>query len=330
MSDLIGQARALMRPPLTLVDGERDRIAPATDVAAEQVQAAKAALARDTAGSPRWAWRELDQLNGPMLPGDMLVVGAVRGNGKSALLMSQLDAFAESRMPTLYLPLEIDPDQCRRRWAAWKLNLDVRAVIRGEWESVGGAQARQAVEHVLTEQEQRFPHINFAPPKRITLAKLVDWCRWAQREYDARVVMIDHLHRMDFGADSANRRVTVTDVVRRLKDLARELGLVLICAAQLNRSSDPLDAFVPPLLSRLKESAAIEEEADVALMLSRRLRRDIPGDWKDQLRMGRITERDIADHGTMVVTCRKHRLDDDAYNGKVLLRVVNGRVEGRM
>jgi replicative DNA helicase len=324
--DPIEAARALTRPPLQLVDGEADRIAPVDRVAADQVHAAKQALTRNTGGAPRWPWTDLNELTGPMLPGELHVVGALRGNGKSALLMSLLDAFGDIQTPTLYLPLEIDPEQCRRRWAAWKLGLDVRAVIRGEWAAVGGQQAQNAVAAILEEQQARYPHINFAPPKRITLPKLVNWCRWAQREYDARVVMIDHLHRMDTGGDGGNHRLAITDVVRQLKDLARELGLVLIAAAQLNRSSDPLDAFTPPVLSRLKETAAIEEEADVVLMLSRRLRRDLPDDFREQLRMGRITERELADHGTMVVTCRKHRLDDDAFNGRVILRVENGRV----
>lgn len=324
----VSRAREMMRPPLTLVNGEADRIPDAGAVAAQQVAGAQSLLTRDVRNAPRWAWSAVDQLTGPMLPGDLVAIGALRGNGKSALLMSQLDAFAQASMPTLYVPLEIDPEQCRTRWAAWKLGLDVVAVSRQDWGSLGKG-AEQAVSLTLKEQEAN-QLIHFATPKRITLPRLVKWCEWAKREYDAKVVMLDHLHRMDFGTDAGNHRVTVTDVVRRLKDLAREMGLVLIAAAQLNRSSEVLDAFVPPLLSRFKETAAIEEEADVALMLSRRLRRDLPEDWKEQLRMGRITERDLADHGVMVVTCRKHRLDDSALNGRVILEVRNGRVEGRL
>lgn len=330
MTDPISEARKLTRGPLQLVDGEPDRLPTSQQMAAKQVETATAALSRDTSHAVRWHWPALDTMTGPMMPGELIIVGALMGNGKSAFLMSQLDAFAENGTPTLYLPLEIDPDQCRRRWAAWKLELDVRAVLRGDWAAIGGKHARDAVASILAEQEQRFPHVNFAPPKRITLDKLVEWCRWAQREYDAKVVMIDHLHRMDFGSNQATMRVSITDVVRRLKDLARELALVLICSAQLNRSSDPIDAFCPPLLSRIKESAGIAEEADVALMLSRRLGRNLPDDWREQLKMGRITERELADPGVMVITCRKHRLDDQALNGRVLLHVRNGKVEDRV
>lgn len=312
-----------MKPALQLVDGEKDRIAPADKVAALQVAGAQKLLTRDLSKAPRWAWSDLNTLTGPMLPGDLVIVGSLMGNGKSTLLMSQMDAFAAAGQPTLYFPLEVDPEVCRLAWAAWKIDLPKAAVIRQDWQSLGRG-AQKAVHNVLEEQKHS-PLIHFATPKRVTLKEILEWCQWARREFDAKVVMLDHLHRMDFG-DGPNHRVSVTDAVRRLKDLARELGLVLIAAAQLNRSSDPIDQYSPPLLSRLKESAGIAEEADVVLMLSRKLRRDLPDGWQQDLRTGRITENDLADRGIMVITCRKHRLDDSALNGRVLLNVRNGKL----
>lgn len=312
------------RPPLQLVDGEADRIRPADVVAAEQVAGAQRILVRDISRAPRWAWRDLDLLTGAMLPGDLVVVGSLMGNGKSTMLMSQMDVFAESGQPTLYFPLEVDPEICRLRWAAWKLGIDATAVIRKQWDLLG-PHAEKAVADTLEEQKTKHL-IAFATPKRVTLKGMEQWCVWARREFDAKVVMLDHLHRMDFGTNQQNHRVTVTDAIRRLKDMARELGVVLIAAAQLNRSSDPIDAYSPPLLSRLKETAAIGEEADVVLMLSRRLRRDLPDGWQQELRLGRLTEKELADGNVMVVTCRKHRLDDSARDGRVILHVNQGRI----
>lgn len=306
------------------VDPASDEIAPAPIITALQVEGAKQLLSRDIRSAPRWAWADLNLLAGPMLPGDLVVVGSLMGNGKSTLLMSQMDAFSVAKTPTLYVPLEIDPAQCRNRWAAWKLGIDVKAAMRQEWDALGKG-ARKALEDTLDEQAHN-PFVHFATPKRITLKALEQWCQWAKKQFEVRVVMLDHLHRMDFGTDAENHRVTVTDVVRKLKDLARELGIVLIAAAQLNRSSDPVDAYTAPILSRLKESAGIAEEADVVLMLSRKLRRDLPDQWQSELRLGRLTEKDLVEPDVMVVTCRKHRLDDTALNGRVLLRVENGRV----
>lgn len=296
-------------------------------LAAEQVAAAKTLLSRDLSRAPQWAFMDLAGLVGPMLPGDFIVVGSLMGNGKSTLLMSQMDAFAAARMPTAYFPLEIDAEVCRVRWAAWKLQLDVRHVIRQDWAKLPEG-ARESVEGVLDEQEKG-GLIHFPPPKRLTLPKLVQWCRWA-KDHGCRVVMLDHLHRLDFGTDAANHRVTVTEVVRRLKDVARELELVLIAAAQLNRSNDIVDAYTPPTLARLKESAGIAEEADVALMLSRRLKSRLPDKWQSKLRIGHLNETDLAEPGVMAVTCRKHRLDDSALNHTVLLTVANGKLRDRI
>jgi hypothetical protein len=298
----------------------------ALELAATQVAGAKALLTRDLSNAPNWAWDDVSAMCGPMLPGDFVVVGSLMGNGKSTLLMSQMDAFAEQKRATLYFPLEIDAEVCRLRWAAWKLVLDVRHVIRQDWSKLPEG-SREAVDGVIDEQETS-PFIHFATPKRVTFAELAEWCRWGKAQ-GCDTVMLDHLHRMDFGGDSSNHRVTVTEVVRRLKDLARELGIVLIAAAQLNRSNDPIDMYTAPQLGRLKESAGIAEEADVALMLSRFLKPNLPDKWMAKLHVGEISEADLAEPGVMAVTCRKHRLDDSALNRRVLLSVVNGKLQTR-
>lgn len=305
----------------------RDIPSPAA-IGAQQVAEARALLTRDVSRAPRWMWRELDGLVGAMMPGDLVVCGSLMGNGKSTLLMSQMDAFAACRIPTLYIPLEVDPAVNRLRWAAWKLGLNVVHVIRQEWAALPEG-AREAVDYALEEQEQD-PFVHFAPPKRMTLPSMIQWCRWAREEFGAEVIMLDHLHRMDFGGTAAGHRVAVTEAVRQLKDMARDLGVVLIAAAQLNRTNDALDRYIPPGLSRLKESAGIAEEADVVLMLSRRLRSDLPEAWEKRLRLGEVNENDLAEPGTMLVTCRKHRLDGAALDHGVALEVVNGRLQSRM
>lgn len=301
---------------------------PSPEALAEaQIEGARELLTRDLSKAPRWAWSDLDFVLGPMLPGDLVVVGALMGNGKSTLLMSQMDALAANKMPTLYVPLEIDPQVCRLRWAAWKLGLDVRHVIRQDWRSLPEG-SQEAVDGVLDEQHAN-PFIHFATPKRMTWDAVVRWCTWAKERTNARIVMVDHFHRLEFGGDAHNHRVNVTEMARKFKDLGRELDLVMLCAAQLNRASDPVDQFIPPSLARLKESAGIGEEADVCVMLSRRLKNDLPKQWAQDLRLGRISERDIMEPATMAVTCRKHRLDDSALNKSVLLTVDNGKLRSR-
>lgn len=298
------------------------------ELTAEQVAAAKALADRDLSGAPRWMWPDLSNLVGEMLPGDLIVLGGLMGNGKSSLLMSQMDAFSRAAMPTLYFPLEIDPEQNRLRWAAWVLNIDVVHVIRGKWHLLPEG-SREAVHHVLDEQEAN-PYVHFATPRRVTFRELARWCRWGVNKFGCRVVMLDHFHRMEFAGDSAGSyRLGATEVARSLRDLARELDIALIAAAHLNRSNDPLDPYMAPALARLKETAALAEEAEQVLMVSRKLRANLPEKWAQQLREGRITEADLAEPDVMTVTCRKHRVDNRARDKAIYLRVQNGRVVSR-
>jgi replicative DNA helicase len=250
------------------------------------------------------------------------------GNGKSTLLMSQMEWLAQEQRPTLYLPLEVDTEVCRVRWAAWKLGFDPKDAIRQDWGRLPEG-ARESIGCVLDEQRTN-PFIHFVPSKRVTFDQLARWCAWGKEQVGASVVMVDHLHRMEFGPDGSSYRVAVTDAVRRLKDLARELSMVIICAAQLNRSADPLDAYMPPQVGRLKESAGIAEEADVVVMLSRRLRSGVSREDMRLVETGHRSERDLSEPNVMSVTCRKHRLDDSARDRTILLSVNQGRLENRI
>lgn len=297
------------------------------DLAAEQITAAKALNRRDLTDAPTWGWSELRTLAGPMLPGELVVVGASTGNGKSTLLMSQMDHLAGTQVATLYVPLEVDPEACRWRWAAWKLGLDFVPIARGEWWKLPEG-SQEAIDTVLDEQEQN-PFVHFATPKRITLPELARWCRKGVDEYGVRSIMLDHFHRMDFGSDARSMRVTVTEVARKLKDLARDLNVSLIAAAQFNRAGDKLDPYLPPSIDRLKESSGIGEEADHVYMLSRRLRPDVTEADVKAFRLGHKSERDLMDPGTMAVTCRKHRLDDSARDRTILLGVSRGKIASK-
>lgn len=315
-------------PPDDALDPETaDTLPDFRDLAISQITAAKALNRRDLTDAPTWGWTDLRNLAGPMLPGELVVVGASTGNGKSTLLMSQMDHLAGTQVATLYVPLEVDPEACRWRWACWKLGIDFVPVARGEWWKLPEG-TQEAIDGVLDEQDQN-PFVHFATPKRITLPELARWCRKGVDDYGVRAIMLDHFHRMDFGSDARSMRVTVTEVARRLKDLARELNVALIAAAQFNRGGDKLDPYMPPSIDRLKESSGIGEEADHVYMLSRRLRPDVSESDLKAFRLGHKSERDLMDPGTMAVTCRKHRLDDSARDRTILLGVSGGKVMGK-
>lgn len=295
------------------------------EMARQQVEAAVALGQRDLSDAPTWAWPDLARMVGAMLPGDLWVVGALTGNGKTSFLMSEMQHLADQRRATLYLPLELDPTQLRRRWAAWHLGLEWVHVARNEWDQLGEG-AQEALTEQMRELAQQ-PYVHFPADRRPTMGRLAQWIRRSVEEADAKVVFVDHFHRLDFGTVGTNYRVQVTDAVRTLKDLAREHGVAVLVAAQLNQDAHAIDRYCPPVLRRLKESAGIGEEADVVLMLSRKLKVEVEPKDLSVIHQGLKSERDFEEPNVMVVTCRKHRLDDGARDRSIRLFVRGGRVE---
>ena len=297
------------------------------DLAEAQAEEAISRGRVDLSGAPRWRWPTLDRRIGRMMPGQLVIVGALMGNGKTAFLMSQMDWMAAQEIGTLYIPLEINPEDLRRQWAAWRLGLDWEYVARNEWDELpDGTQEMHEMEIARLAMS---PHIQFPPERRIDINDLGRWIAWGVKEFQARCVVIDHFHRMSFGENANAYRIVVSETARALKDLAREFKITIIASAQLNRSNAHplLDRYAPPSIDRLKESSAMAEEADVVLMLSRRLKTAPKRAELDAIRLGHKSERDFADPDVMCVTCRKHRLSDKAAGDRsTLLRVVDGHV----
>jgi len=312
-------------PHLALVPAGQAEMPSAQMLAESQIVSAIAKGRRDATADPRWSFRDLDRLVNTMTPGELWVVGASSGNGKTALMFSQMTAFAEAGVPVLYLPLEMEPDDMRRRWAAWELGLDMEFTAKNQWSRLPEG-ARDRHEQTLARQVDSL--IQIPDDRQITLTNLAKWMHWGIDCFGARIVVIDHFHRIDFEDSRAKDfRVQVTKAVRDLKDLARQHQVVIVATAQLNSVNDPLDPYLPPTKQRLKESSALHEEADVVLMLSRRLSAAIGKEDLNRIRMGAASVRDFADPNVMLVTCRKHRLADSrACDRSVRLAVTDGKV----
>lgn len=291
-------------------------------LAEEQTAAAFEHQSRDLSKAPRWFSPMLNKRNGLLMPNDFVVIGALSGNGKTTFLFSQALENMRRKIPTLYLPLELESHIARIDFAAWLLDLDRTKVRRREWHRLGDG-AKEAHESMLSDMAND-PLIAFPPPSSVSVGELTEWCKWGITEIGARVIIVDHFNQMDH-ALGENYWTAVKLAARQLKILARELDLVVICAAQLKRNSDRLDKFYPPTPDRLAETSALHHNADLLLMLSRRMRQGVSREEMHKAREGHIPDADLADPGVMTVMTRKHRLDDSAVDRPVFLEVQGGR-----
>lgn len=270
-----------------------------------------------------WGLRDLDRLIGGLVAGWLYVIGARPSNGKTSLLLSLLSRLWEDRIPTLYFGTEMPAEDLVKKWATMRLGLEEQRVFEGELSD----DEREALEreiHRLTAQEE----VTFSTALRLDVAKLaseITWASDARTGSAPRVVILDHVHRI------TQDREELDELAKELKEISKERRVALLMAAQLNREQGvgPLDLHSPPSLSRYKGSAAIEENADVALGLYRPLRPGTTAQERRAILHGQALVAEYEEPNTMALVCLKHRFRGKAMGRSVWLTVAGSRIESR-
>lgn len=301
----------------------------ARSLAAEQIAKARAISNEDWSNAPRWRWAALDERVGPLLPGELHIVGARPGGGKTTLLLNWCDWLVTKSIPWLFIGMEMDAAQLRRQWAAWRLGLPTEHVLGNQWSRlpVGARDLVDAeLEWQLSSDVASIAH--FSPARRIGVLDLKQWTEWAVKE-GCEVLIVDHFHRMSHDGMDGEARHAMGETVRVAKELAVKHGIRMVIAAQVNRGSrDELTPYYPPPLTALKECGTLEEEADAVLMLHRALKTGLDKKQMAAVRDGVAAIATVAEPNTMGIMVRKFRK-----NGAVVdqpsarLRIVDGRIE---
>jgi replicative DNA helicase len=209
---------------------------------------------------------DLDSLFGGWMPGQVIIVAARPAMGKSTLALDFLRACSiENNLPAVMFSLEMDRDEIRHR--------------------LFSAQGRIALHHMRhqggmsaddwTRFAKLLPRVNAAPlhiddTPGMTLARIRARCRALQQAGGLRLVVIDYMQLMQSGTTrrGENRQQEVSDMSRDLKLLAKELHVPVIVLSQLNRGPEQR-TDKKPQMSDLRESGAIEQDADIVILLHR-------------------------------------------------------------
>lgn len=271
----------------------------------------------------QWPFDTMNKAVGPLRPGTVHVIGARPGNGKTTLLLNCLQGWVTEGRKVVYCGMEMSPAELRLQWAAWLTELDVVDVMNRRWGKLppDARNRLRAVSAWMREEDVALSAI-FPDQERFSMGDLQEWARRG-KEQGADVLVIDHLHQMDWGGDGDNQTHAIAEGIAHIKGLARHYNMPIVCAAQLSRPErDVISDFLPPALESLRQSGAIEQVADVVYMLYRGMKAGATeGDFK-LVRLGQKKVADIADHGTMMMRVAKHRLDGDQ-RGNVIPFYVN-------
>lgn len=226
------------------------------------------ALEAAAAGKRRGATtglREIDSMTVGFRPGQLVVLGARPSQGKTALALNFAVGVAASTGPVLFCSLEMSESQISLRELALRSGIPHEVLDAGRVGTWDGAKLNAGVEGVA---EGRIAVLD---KPGATLGQI----RAAARRMAAgpdrlALVIVDYLQlmRSERGERAENRNLEVSQFSAGLKQIARELSVPVIALSQLSRESERR-ADKRPILADLRESGALEQDADIVLLLHR-------------------------------------------------------------
>jgi replicative DNA helicase len=208
---------------------------------------------------------DYDRMTGGLQKRELTVVAARPSMGKSALAMNiAANVGRDGEMVVAVFSIEMSRQALERRWIASEALIDVRRVMTGEFlrsdqkEKIAGALFAIAGTRVFIDDSAV-----------LTPTQMRAKCRrLKQREGRLDLTIIDYLQLLSSGQKYGNRREEVDAISRALKQCAKELDCPVLALAQINRKAEER-TDKRPMLSDLRESGQIEQDADVVAFLHR-------------------------------------------------------------
>ena len=208
---------------------------------------------------------DLDYKTSGLQPSDLVLIAARPSMGKTAFVLNlaQHMAFKRNHAVAVF-SLEMSKEQLVNRMLSLESHVDAQKIRTGrltdeEWMNLVEGSANIANSKLI---------IDDTPG--ISLSLLRSKCRRLKIEHDIQIVIIDYLQLMsgDNNGSAASRQQEISDISRGLKALAREMNVPVVALSQLSRAVEQRPDH-RPMLSDLRESGAIEQDADVVMFLYR-------------------------------------------------------------
>jgi replicative DNA helicase len=206
---------------------------------------------------------DLDRLLEGLQPSDFLIVAGRPGMGKTAFMLTVAKNAAQvHKKHVAMFSLEMSNEQLVQRLIAQETGIDSQRLRTGKLEDAEWSLFTHAIE-VLNDTK-----IFLDDTPALTPLQLRTKCRRLHLEFELDLVVVDYLQLMSSGARSENRVQEVSYISRNLKVLARELNVPVLAAAQLSRAVEQR-SDKEPVLSDLRESGSLEQDADVVMFIHR-------------------------------------------------------------
>ncbi len=207
-------------------------------------------------------FRDLDAKLAGLHPANLVVVAARPSMGKSALALNIGQNVAERGEPVAVFTLEMSREEVVHRLLSSMAGVDSHKLRTGQL----GPELWQRVVREASKLYQMPFYVDDSPDLTVTAIRAK--CRRLVRKQGLGLVIVDYLQLMQGGARTENRQQEIADISRSLKNLARELHIPVIAVSQLNRQLE-IRENKRPRLGDLRESGAIEQDADIVMFIYR-------------------------------------------------------------
>jgi replicative DNA helicase len=231
--------------------------------AIEQIE--EAAKRDDSLSGIPSGFTKLDRITSGWQKSDLIIIAARPSMGKTAFVLTMARNIAvEHKQPVAVFSLEMASLQLVNRLIVSETELPSDRIRNGRLEQYEWEQLEYKIRNLV----EAPIYIDDTPA--ISIFELRAKCRRLKNLYDIKLIIIDYLQLMSGTGDmKGNREQEVSNISRALKGIAKELDIPVIALSQLNRSVELRSGNKRPQLSDLRESGAIEQDADIVIFIHR-------------------------------------------------------------
>ncbi|MEZ4504104.1 MAG: replicative DNA helicase [Dehalococcoidia bacterium] len=224
----------------------------------------------------RTGFMDLDTVLGGFKRGDLVILAARTGVGKSSLLLNFARNAAVGQHGTVaFFALEMSGEQLAMRLLSSEAEVDATRLRLG----MHREDEERRIMHAIGALGEAKIFIDDSAA--LTVPEIRAKCRRLQADHGLDLVIVDYLQLLHGAGRMDTRANEISGISRALKELARELRVPVIAAAQLSRAVETRHPHIP-MLSDLRESGSIEQDADVVMFIYREDVYQTPQEWQEQ------------------------------------------------
>ncbi len=223
----------------------------------------------------------LDRVTSGWQKSDMIIIAARPGMGKTAFVLSMARNMAvDFNVPVAVFSLEMASVQLVNRLISGETGIKGEKLRKGTLE-----------DHEFTQLHTRIKKLAKAPiyiddTPSLSVFELRAKARRLKSKHNIQCIIIDYLQLMTAGSDKGNREQEISTISRSIKTIAKELNVPILALSQLSRAVETRGGDKKPMLSDLRESGAIEQDADIVSFIYRPEYYDITQDEDGNSMMG--------------------------------------------